>query len=287
MSKQAAIRALTGFNQRAFKPHHPEIMCVTCIDGRERAGGNFAFEDEAVRVTEIAAIIPPYENAPANTRAKFSFTKMKNISVIKLTGHSYCGGAQIVTAYPHVDQAPNDEIRDIVQSIADSGADLPRLRDSFMAACEGNVSHAANLMSRHLVLVSLKNASGYPHVNAQIIADNLDMVAFYHMLKEGSGETSHLERYDVGRKVWVSLPEEVSTHMCDRPDNCASCITCHATIDSSLAWSPVEALVDEDIKIVEVPFHIARLLRERRENYQPGLHQQLQQRALECIPIGS
>lgn len=274
-NKSSVIRAIEGFNSRAFQPHHPEIMCITCIDARERAGGNFAFEDNAVRITEISAVIPPYESAPHNTRAKFSFRKMKNISVIKLSGHSFCGGAQIAIAHPDLSQAPDCETRDIVQSLADSGADLPRLRDSFMAACEGNAVHAANLLSRHLVLVSLQNVSGYPYINEQVMSNNLDLLPFYHMLKENSGEDSQLERYDVARKSWISVPDEVATHMCDRPDNCGSCTSCTSTIDASLTWAPVEALVNGGIELVEVPFHVSRLIRERRETFQPGLHRYL------------
>lgn len=284
--KSTVIRAIEGFNSRAFEPHHPDIMCITCIDARERAGGNFAFEDNAVRVTEISAVIPPYESASYNTRAKFSFRKIKNVSAINITGHSFCGGAQIAISHPDASQAPDPEVRDIVQSIADSGADLVRLRDSFMRACEGNVVHAANLLSRHLVLVSLYNVSRYPYINEQIMTNKLDVIPLYHMLKEGSGEISHLERYDVDQRSWVRLPENTSTHMCDRPDNCGSCQSCHATIETSLDWVPLNTLIDGEIAVTEVPLHISRLMRGRQEFYQPQLHQHLaMRRATGMIPI--
>lgn len=267
-----ALRALRGFAARSFDPHHPEIMCVTCIDGRERGGGNFGFQDNAIRVTEIAAVIPPYEMAPHNTRAKFSFRKLKGVGTIKVTGHSFCGGAQTAIAYPLLEDAPDDEVRDIVQSLHDSGADIPRLRESFLKACEGNVRHAANLLSRHLVLVSLDNISGYPHINSQIMNRQLDVIPLYHMMKEGTGEPSHLERYDVAHKRWVNLQDDAITNMCNRPDNCNSCDSCHSTISDSLKWVFIEAANENNqIESVEVPFHIARLISERREFYQPKL----------------
>lgn len=273
--KAAALRAVEGFNARAFTAHHPEIMCITCIDGRERAGGLFDFDDNAVRVTEIGAVIPPYETAPHNTRAKFSFRKMKGISTIQLNGHSFCGGAQTVIAFPDLDQIEDPEVRDVVQSIADSGADLPRLRDAFLKACEGDASHAANLLSRHLVLVSLDNISGYPYINDQIVDKKLDVLPLYHDLKEGSGALSELERYDVALQMWSTTSLTPATHMCDRPNDCGNCSSCHATIETSWHWAPVLALVDGKVEMVEVPRHIATLLEQKRDMFQPGLHKAL------------
>lgn len=267
-----AKAAIEGFNGSVFGAHKPHSMCVACIDGRERGGGNFKYDDNAIRVTEIAAVIPPYEIAPHNTRAKFSFRKLKGVSTIKVVGHSFCGGAQTAIAHPRVDEAPDNEVADIVQSLADSGADLPRLRDAFIKACEGNTVYAANLLSRHLVLVSLDNISGYPHINEQIISRQLDVIPLYHMLKEGTGEPSHLERFDVARQRWIKIEQSLITNMCERPDNCESCSTCHATIEKSLSWVPVESVNDNGgVEMVDVPFHIARLIEERRSFYQPRL----------------
>lgn len=269
------IDTIKGFHARPFDPHAPEIMCVTCIDGRERGGGNFQYNDNALRVTEIAAVIPPYDNAPYNTRAKFSLRKLKNVSTIQIVGHSFCGGAQTAIAYPDVHNTPDPEIRDIVQSLAESGADIPRLRHAFMLSCEGNASHAANLLSRHLVLVSLHNISSYPHINQQIMNRQLDVIPLYHMLKEGTGENSHLDRYDVARKRWLNIGSSaVIPNMCERPKNCSDCSSCNDTIEGSLKWVPVEYSNDNnDIEAVEVPFHIAQLISERRAFFQPQLHE--------------
>lgn len=163
----------------------------------------------------------------------------------------------------------------MVQSIADSGADLPRLRDAFLAACEGDASHAANLLSRHLVLVSLDNISGYPYINDQIVDKKLDVLPLYHHMKEGSGHISELEQYDVALQMWSTTGMTPTTHMCDRPNDCNDCSSCHATIKNSLRWAPVLALVEGKVETIEVPRHIATLLEQKRDMFQPGLHKAL------------
>jgi|JI10StandDraft_1071094.scaffolds.fasta_scaffold181812_3 carbonic anhydrase len=264
-AKSKVIKSLSTFNARAFSSHHPEIMCITCIDGREKGGGNFDYGDEAIRITEIAAIIPPYKNAPVNTRAKFGFRHLKGVSTIIISGHSFCGGAQTVIHCPDPAMAPNDDVRNIVESIAASGEDLVRLRDSFMKVSEGNTDMAANLLSRHLVLVSLRNISEYPYVDEQIRAKNLDVLPIYHVLKQSTGLKSHLEKYDVAAQSWSNLHEEIAGHMCARPNDCASCVTCANTIEKSLDYVSTRATVNGQSEIVQVPAHIATLLHERRK----------------------
>jgi carbonic anhydrase len=229
---------------------------------------------QVFRITEIAAVLPPYAAAPANMRSKLSFTKLKDVPLIAVSGHSECGGAQTVVAYPRVEDAPNNEIGDIVESIATSGADLPRLVSAFKQACEGSNHLAANLLSRHLTLVSLDNASGYPYVNQRIMENTLDLMPLYHVMKRGTGQVSHMERYDVAHKRWGHIREDFVSNMCARPHNCTQCSTCHDTIAKSLEWVSIETL-EKNGKVgqVEVPYHIARLISEDSAVYQPGLHE--------------
>lgn len=281
----SALSALAGFNGRTFEAHHPDIVCVTCIDAREKAGGHFDFGDNAVRVTEIAAVIPPYRDAPYTMRAKFSFAKIKNVSTIKINGHSFCGGAQAAIANPDLALITDLEVRDIVHSVTVSGIDLPRLTKAFTRACEGNTIQAANLLSRHLTLVSLDNASQYPNVNSRIMEGKLDMVPLYHDLKEGTGEVSHLERFDVALQEWINVADDVAAHMCDRPEGCGACASCHSTIETSLRWAPLTGLVDGKVEIVEVPAHLARLIQTRRQEYQPRMAEYLKHRSEHCYAL--
>lgn len=267
-----ALTALQNFQPSVNEAHKPEICCITCIDGREGAGRYFDFGDQAIRITEIASVIPPYDQAPAGLRAKFSFTKLKNISTIKIVGHSFCGGAETVIGNPDIDAIENPEIRDIVYSLAQSGADLPRLKDAFLRAVEGNKTHAANLLSRHLVLQSLANVSAYPYIDRQMRERHLDMIPLYHVMKQGTGQESHMERFDVENGLWQRTDQAPATHLCGRPFNCAACTSCHGTIQNALEWTPVEYATDDaGAGMTQVPRHIATLLRQRRSFFQPRL----------------
>lgn len=271
---QPVVRAIEQFQGAVFGKHHPVGACFTCVDGREEAGGYLPLGDSVhvLRFTEFAGIIPTYENAGHALKGKLSFRKLKDIPIIKIIGHSSCGAAQLVIDHPDSFTAPDEDIRNIVLTIEDSGADLPRLRDAFMKVCEGNKSHAADLLSRHLVVVSLANISEYPHINDQIMTQQLDVVPLYHLLKEESGEASHLERFDVAHQRWYRVDESFVPNMCERPDDCGSCGSCYETIDKSLSWAPVEYANDQgQIDSVMVPFHIAGLLKEHRAIYQPQL----------------
>lgn len=266
-----ATQVISEFKGEIYDSHQPRHMWCGCIDGREKGGGNFKFGTDAIRVTEIAASFPPYEDAPRSLRAKFSFRKLKDVSVIKLTGHSDCGGAQTAIAYPRPEDAPDEDVANIVHTLADTGADIPRLKEAFMIACEGNVATAANLLSRHITLVSLDNISRYPHVNDQIRAGLLDAIPLYHVLKNGTGKHSHLERYDVDKQIWVPTTKSVLTNMCERPDGCNSCDDCHSTIQKSLNWVFVKAANQGKIIDVEVPLHVSKLFEQYRDFYQPEL----------------
>lgn len=262
------------FNPRIISPHKPEIMCVTCIDGREAAGRYFEFDDNAIRVTEIASVIPPYAKASPAMRAKFSFTKLKGISQVKIVGHSFCGGAETAIAWPETDAIANEDIRNIVESLSLSGEDLPRLRDAFMKAAENNQRHAANLLSRHLTLASIRNLQTYPQMDDLIRDKKIDLIPLYHVMKQGTGDPSHLERYDLESQCWLRADTEAQmvTHMCKRPFDCAACTSCRGTIEDSLRWTRLEYLNDNGgASMVEVPAHIARLVRMRRDFFQPGL----------------
>lgn len=270
-----AREAISQFRGREFEKHHPHHMWCGCIDGRERGGGNFEYADDTIRATEIAAAFPPYEIAPRTIRSKFSFRKIKDVRVIKLVGHSDCGGAQTALAYPDHNNAPDQEIADIVAGIAETGADLPRLRDAFILACEGDEWKAANLLSRHITLVSLDNISRYPHINEGVMNNTLDLIPLYHDLKRGSGETSILERYDVDKKIWVPTAGVKISNMCERPHNCTACESCHATIADSLKWEFVQASTAEgQTTMIEVPHHVAKLLERDMDVYQPRLHRE-------------
>ena len=201
-----AIEALGGFQRKTYSHHHPKMMCLTCIDGREAGARDYLpLGQDTIGSAEIAAVIPPPDKAPVNIRNKFSFRQIKGIDTIFLIGHSSCGGAQAVMAYPDVSLAPSDEIRDIVEGIALSGEDLPRLRDCLVMACEGDKELAADMLSRHLAIASLRNISQYKDVGDQIIADKLDAVALYHVLNEDTGLLSSLERYDVAKMRWIDI----------------------------------------------------------------------------------
>lgn len=268
------VSAIEQFKGAIFGKHHPVGACFTCVDGREEAGGYLPLGDSVhvLRFTEFAGIVPKYEHAGHAMKGKLSFRKLKDIPIIKIIGHSSCGAAQLVIEHPDSSAAPDDDVRNIVLTIEDSGADLPKLRDAFMKACEGNKAHAADLLSRHLVVVSLKNISEYPHINDQIMTNQLDVVPLYHILKEESGEPSHLERFDVAHQRWFKINEEFVPNMCDRPNDCNACESCYETIDKSLSWEPVDCIDNQGmIGSVMVPFHIAGLLKEHRAIYQPGL----------------
>lgn len=272
---EKARKAIQQFSGGFFTKHHPDQMWCGCIDGREKAGGNFDYENNTIRVTEIAAAFPPYEKAPRTIRSKFSFRKIKGVSVIKVNGHSDCGGAQTVIAYPDANLAPDEETADIVLGIADTGADLPRLREAFVLACEGDEWQAANLMSRHIVLESVDRISGYPHINDGIMGGTLDLIPLYHDLKRGSGIRSHLERYDVAKKIWVPTAQSAITNMCERPHDCKACESCHTTIADSLRWVFVDvSTAPGQTSRIEVPQHIASLLESHRHVYQPRFYRE-------------
>lgn len=282
-SERAApvVSAIEQFRGSVFGKHHPIGACFTCVDGREEAGGYLPLEDDihVLRFTEFAGIVPKHENSSHAMRGKLSFRKLKGVPIINIIGHSSCGAAQLVIDHPDSSISPDDDVRNIVLSIEDSGANLPKLCDAFMRACEGDAFHAANLLSRHLVVVSLNNISAYPHINDQIMNNQLDVVPLYHMLKEDTGVPSHLERFDVAHQRWFRVDEQFTPNMCDRPDNCGSCHSCHTTIEKSLSWTEID-YVDEMGKIsqVMVPYHIARLIDEQRALYQPNLHEVLSAR---------
>lgn len=279
MNAAKALEIIHGFEGEVFEPHHPQHMWCGCIDGREKGGGNFKFDVDTIRVTEIAGSFPPYEIASSSLRAKFSFRKIKGISVIKMTGHSDCGGAQTAIAYPDYKCAPDEDVANIVKTLADTGADIPRLRDAFLLACEGNERTAANLLARHITLQSLDNVSRYPHVNDQIMSDQLDLIPLHHVMKTNTGKRSHLERYDVDRQMWIPTRKSAVTNMCERPHNCTACESCHATIERSLQWVFVDAAIGNgQTTRVEVPYHIARLFEEHADYYQPELHKMRQQK---------
>lgn len=266
-----AVSALKGFQSKAYGLHHPKMMCFTCIDGREGAGRNYLdLGEETTNSGEIAAVIPSPENAPANIRAKFSFRQIKGIEVIMIVGHSSCGGAQIAIAYPDINQAPDAETRDIIESVMMSGEDIPRLRDALVFACEGNEDIAADMLSRHLVLATIKNVSLYRNVDVQIQQRKLDMLPLYHVLNAETNELSSLERYDVAEKRWINTDESIISNMCQRPNDCNDCKTCHDTIEVSLQWLPLQVANKEGvIHFVDVPFHIKKLIEERRDTFQP------------------
>ncbi len=257
--KPFARHAIANFSGQIVEPHDPQIMCITCIDGREKAGGNFAFGNNAIRVTEIAAVIPPYEHAPNNTRAKFSFRKLKEVSVIQVTGHSFCGGAQTAIAFPDVDNPPDEEVRDIVQSLADSGADIPCLCAAFLNACEGDASNAANLLSRHLVLVSLDNISRYPHVHHQIEDGKLETLALYHEMNQSTGKRSHLERFDFETQEWVKAGSNAFAHV-------------WKGVGPSLDWVKTPYMQENgQVGEVALPSHIAGHVKRHMAQFQPRL----------------
>ncbi|MCK6417677.1 MAG: hypothetical protein L6Q57_01910 [Alphaproteobacteria bacterium] len=262
--RRRAAKAIENFHPDHYGPHQPDILSISCIDGRERGGGTILnLGREAIRVTEIGAVVPRPDLAEEAFRAKLAFAVgVKAVPSIILRGHTSCGGAQTAIKFPTIEQAPNNDLAEVIASMNLAGIEMPSLRDTFLRASAGDENAAADLLARHLVVVSVDNITRYPSINALIMTDKLDAVPLLHVLNEGTGELSELHRYDVGTMRWYKGKEALQlAHMCTRPDGCRSCQSCHHTIEQSL--QPVELRLADGTKIDGMPQHLAIYLDEQ------------------------
>lgn len=257
------LDSILSFACGPVEPHDPDIMHIGCIDAREKAGGNFAYADDAARVTEISAVIPPYGSAPTNIRAKFSFSALTDISRIKVVGHSFCGGAKIAIQNPDISCIRDENISNVVQHIETSGIDLPFLQQNFLSACQGNVDLAADLLSRHLALTSIANISQYPSVAQKVNDDSVVLVPLYHVMKEGQGESGHLEIFDALDHRWKVISPDVIRDF--SKENC--------DVARSLEYRKVDCVNRNGKPIsLKLPLHIAAHVVNHRDVYQPNAH---------------
>lgn len=237
--------AIDHFKGAPHAPHHPKSALIACVDGRVGGGGHLGIDgsDAVLRFTGFGGVVPAYANASDDFKAKVAFMMLKGVDSVMIEAHSFCGAAQAALAYPDPNKSPTD-LQLVVRSIAATGADLPRLNKALREVCEGNEEKAANLLSRHLAVLSLQNFSAYPGVGDKIVRGELDVTALYYALRQNTGEESYLEHFDVTTGEWeltttaTRNPQKSVTHLCTRPFNCAACVSCHDTLGGKLGWVP-------------------------------------------------
>lgn len=269
------FNALSGYQGMVHGPNHANILYVGCPDPRLEGGSFLSFGMLALRTGFIATALPPKETAPPQILALFELRKIKDARHLAFVSHEDCGGILTAMQHPDSDKAPRD-VKNMIRCIEATGIDLPYLVHQLMLVCEGDTKKAADLLARHVMLKTIDNVSSYDDVSEQIMTHKLSLLPLHLDLKAGTGELSVLERYDVNLKRWSyvsgGISDELLAHMCDLPDDCRSCESCHHTIEKSLQLEPAVYLSDErEIETAYVPVHIARLLRERQSTYQPQL----------------
>lgn len=275
---ERANKALKNFNGKIFGEHNPEYLWCGCADGREEGGHHLGLDGHTLLAAVPGAAFPYYKDLD-ELDGTISLAALKGVSVIFVNGHSDCAAAKAGIAYPDPSLAPDDKIEHIIKGLLHAGVDLPRLKESLELVCEHNSMNAANLLARHMALNSVDHISMYPGVEDALMRDRLDLIPVFHDLRAGTGLPSRMERYDSGRQTWVDVTADPLTNMCERPHHCLGCKGCHVSIEDSLNWVHIPAwTADGQTTMAEVPVHIAGLLKEFPEMYQPKLYRDMQAR---------
>lgn len=206
------------------EPHSPQCFLVCCIDSRFQPAKALDYGPGiALEYRQIAAVVPPEENASTDFLGRMAFRRLNNIDHILLITHSDCGGAQAALKVPHPDLHNGDDLHAVAAVVHRSGLDIAA-RGKALLAEEGEIRKAGDRLAKELGIRARENLMGYKGRDGHAtIADEakagkLMVLLLYYDLARQS-----FELYDPKKQVWKQKANcEVLMSTAPSLHNCAA-----------------------------------------------------------------
>ncbi len=186
------------------EPHSPQCFLVCCIDSRFQPAKALDYGPGiALEYRQIAAVVPPEENASTDFLSRMAFRRLNKIDHIALITHSDCGGAQAALKVPYPDLAAGDDLHAVAAVAHRSGLDIPTLGERFMAEEGGSLRRAGDHLAREIGVKARENLMGYKGRDGHAtIADEVKAGALKVLLLYYDLEQRSFELYDPKKGVW-------------------------------------------------------------------------------------
>lgn len=172
------------YDKLVAEGQHPKLMIIGCSDSRVDPAQIFDVDPgEIFVVRNVAALVPPYEDAPGHhgVSAALEFAvNFLEVRQILVMGHGMCGGCKAALS------------RDLYGTMPGKGgfiADWIRLldeaRDKVVAQHGSEGPEAERAMEMASVSVSLKNLRSFPAVRAKEVDGSLKLRGAFFAISEG------------------------------------------------------------------------------------------------------
>lgn len=202
-------------NPGDYHQNDPKIGKILCADSRMRDDDLFgAGVGDAFLLKSLGAVVLPF-GGESSLDAWFALNRMKGVRDFLIVGHGDCGAskATVVRPVPQADRKDWDEISHISNFISKSGLELPRLVGEFRKVAGKNDETVADLMSRAMLLQSLKNIMTHPGIEEGIRSKDPDkqvsVLAAYVRMGPNESRVA-LEYYDINQHRFVEVREDAS-----------------------------------------------------------------------------
>lgn len=186
------------------EPHSPQAFLVCCIDSRFQPAKALDYgPGVALEYRQIAAVVPPEENASTDFLGRMAFRRLNNIDHIAIVTHSDCGGAQAALKVPHPDLTSGDDLHAVAAVVHRSGLDLASTGAKYMAEEKSDLRRAGDRLAKDIGIAARQNLlgyrgrEGYATIGDEEKAGKLKILLLHYDL-----QTRAFELYDPKKGVW-------------------------------------------------------------------------------------
>lgn len=212
VTEAPAMQSLKASNERftheeaakMAEPHAPESFLVCCVDSRFQPAKALDYgPGTALEYRTISCVIPPAYKADADLKSKMAFRRLKHVENIIMVCHSDCGGAQAALSVDNPDPNSNDDLHTVASFIHTSGLDIGLVGKGFLAAANGDIRKAGDMLAREVGVKSFHNLLGYKgRDNHETIADEMKAGALNVMLLFYDLARRSFDLYDPAQGCW-------------------------------------------------------------------------------------
>lgn len=186
------------------QPHAPKCFLVCCIDSRFQPDKALDYGPGiALEYRQIAAVIPPEEQASPDFLGRMAFRRLNGIDHILLISHSDCGGAQAALRVPHPDPSNGDDLHAVAAVVHRAGLDLASIGACLLAEEKDDIRAAGDRLSRLLGLAARENLmkykgrDGHATIADEVASGKLKVLLLHYDLGK-----RQFELYDDKKGVW-------------------------------------------------------------------------------------
>lgn len=186
------------------EPHSPQCFLVCCIDSRFQPAKALDYgPGVALEYRQIAAVIPPQENASADFMGRMAFRRLNNIDYIGIVTHSDCGGAQAALKVPHPDLLNGDDLHAVAAVVHRSGLDIASTGAKYLTEEQDDLRRAGDRLAKDIGIAARQNLLGYKGRDGfATVADEEKAGKLKILLLHYDLQQRAFELYDPKKGVW-------------------------------------------------------------------------------------